>query len=338
MAEKKLGAQTIKFTNPPFIQATGSIVGKKEGEGPLKDYFDIIVKDDLYEEKSWEKAESKMNREAIKQALTTAKLESSNIDYLFGGDLLDQIISSSFSAREFRIPFFGLYGACSTMVEALCLAAITIDGGFADNTLAVTSSHFCAAERQFRFPLELGSQRPPTAQWTVTGSGAVILGKNQTKTGITYATIGRVMDFGIADANNMGSAMAPAAADTILRHFKDTGFKPKDYDLIVTGDLGKIGMEITKEIITAGGYNLENRYTDCGIEIFDLNTQDVHSGGSGCGCSAVVFSGYIHKLMLDNKLDRVLLVSTGALLSPTSSMQGETIPGIAHAVTIERRV
>ena len=337
MADRKLGAQTIKFKNSPYIQGTASIVGKKEGEGPLKNYFDIIIKDDMFEEKTWEKAESKMNREAVKNALLNAKLESSNIDYMFGGDLLDQIISSSFSAREFRIPFFGLYGACSTMAEALCLGAISIDGGFADNVLSVTSSHFCAAERQFRFPLELGSQRPPTAQWTVTGSGAVILGNKQSEIGITYATIGRVMDFGIADANNMGAAMAPAAADTIMRHFKDTGFTPKDYDLIITGDLGKTGMEITKEIITQGGYKLENRYTDCGVTIFDLNNQDVHSGGSGCGCSAAVFSGYIYKLMLQKKLNRVLLISTGALLSPTSSMQGETIPGIAHAVTIERR-
>jgi stage V sporulation protein AD len=337
MAEKKVGAQTIKFKNSPYIQATASIVGKKEGEGPLKNYFDIIIKDDMFDEKTWEKAESKMNREAVKNALLNAKLENSNIDYMFGGDLLDQIISSSFSAREFRIHFFGLYGACSTMAEALCLGAISIDGGFADNVLAVTSSHFCAAERQFRFPLELGSQRPPTAQWTVTGSGAVILGNKQSEIGITYATIGRVMDFGIADANNMGAAMAPAAADTIMRHFKDTGLAPKDYDLIATGDLGKTGMELTKEIITQGGYMLENRYTDCGVEIFDLDNQDVHSGGSGCGCSATVFSGYIYKLMLQKKLNRVLLVSTGALLSPTSSMQGETIPGIAHAVTIERR-
>lgn len=337
MAEKKLGVQTVKFKNPPFLLSTGTFVGKKEGEGPLKDYFDNIVNDDLFGEESWEKAESKFSREAVKLAISKEKLEPKDIDFLFGGDLLDQIISSSFSARELRIPFLGLYGACSTMAESLCLSAITIDGGFADRVIAVTSSHFCAAERQFRFPLELGSQRAPSSQWTVTGSGAVLLCSSGSGPCITHATIGRVMDFGINDANNMGAAMAPAAADTILRHFKDTGFTAADYDLIITGDLGKIGRDITFDLVNEGGYNLSDKYTDCGIEIFDLGNQDVHAGGSGCGCSAVVFGGYIFKELQKGTMNRVLLISTGALLSPTSTMQGETIPGIAHAITIERR-
>lgn len=338
MAEKKIGAQSIKFKNPPYILSTASFVGKKEGEGPLSSYFDEIIKDDLFGEESWEKAEGKMYREAVKLAISKVNLKPTDIDYLFGGDLLDQIISSSFAARELRIPFFGLYGACSTMVESMCLGAIAIDGGYADNVVAVTSSHFCSAERQFRFPLELGSQRPPSSQWTVTGSGAVVISNVGNGPCITHATIGRVLDFGISDANNMGAAMAPAAADTILRHFKDTGFKPNNYDLIITGDLGKIGRDLTKDLIYNGGYDASKNYTDCGIEIFDLNQQDVHSGGSGCGCSASVFSGYIYKEMLKGNMNRVLLVSTGALLSPTSSMQGETIPGIAHAITIERKM
>jgi stage V sporulation protein AD len=338
MAEKKLGVQTVKFKTPPIILSTATIVGKKEGEGPLKDYFDNIIDDDLFGEDSWEKAENKMFKEAVKLAINKVNLKPSDIDFMFGGDLLDQIISSSFSARELRIPFLGLYGACSTMSESLCLGAMAFDGGYADHVVAVTSSHFCAAERQFRFPLELGSQRPPTSQWTVTGSGAAILGKQEKGICITHATIGRVLDFGITDANNMGAAMAPAAADTILRHFKDNHFTPETYDLIITGDLGKIGRDLTLDIISDGGYDISGKYTDCGIEIFDLDRQDVHSGGSGCGCSAVVFGGYIYNEMLKGNMKRVLLVSTGALLSPTSSMQGETIPGIAHAITIERRI
>jgi stage V sporulation protein AD len=338
MAEKKVGVQSIKFKNPPLILSTATIVGKKEGEGPLKDYFDSILTDDLYGEETWEKAESKISRETVKLAISKASLKSSDIDFLFGGDLLDQIISSSFSARELRIPFLGLYGACSTMAESLCLGAMAIDGGYADHVVAVTSSHFCAAERQFRFPLELGSQRPPTAQWTVTGSGAAVLSKEGSGLCITHATIGRVLDFGITDANNMGAAMAPAAADTILCHFKDNNLKPEDYDLIITGDLGKIGRDLTLDLILAGGYDVKEKYSDCGVKIFDLDKQDVHSGGSGCGCSAVVFGGYICNELRKGNMNRVLLVSTGALLSPTSTMQGETIPGIAHAITIERRM
>lgn len=338
MAEKKIGTQSIKFENPPCILSTGTIVGKKEGEGPLKDYFDKIIEDDLYGEDSFEKAEGKIYKEAVETAIKKLDLKNTDIDFLFGGDLLDQIISSSFSARELRIPFLGLYGACSTMTESLCLSSITIDGGYANRVVAVTSSHFCAAERQFRFPLELGSQRPPTSQWTVTGSGAVLLGKEGNGPVITHATIGRVMDFGINDANNMGAAMAPAAADTILRHFKDTGFGPDYYDLIITGDLGKVGRDLAQDLVSTGGYNIVGKFTDCGIEIFDLDNQDVHSGGSGCGCSAVVFGGYIYNELKKGNLNRVLLISTGALLSPTSTMQGETIPGIAHAVTIEGRV
>lgn len=338
MAKKKLGSQTIKFDNPPSILSTASIVGTKEGNGPLKDYFDIINDDDLFGENSWEKAESKMSRETVKLAMEKIKISPERVDYLFSGDLLDQIISSSFSARELKIPFFGLYGACSTMTESLSLASIVIDGGYADFVVASTSSHFGAAERQFRYPLEYGGQRPPSSQWTVTGSGAAVLGKEGNGPFITYITTGRVLDFGIKDANNMGAAMAPAAADTIVRHFKDTGFNPDHYDLIITGDLGKVGKELTIEIARENGYNIEANYTDCGVEIFDLETQDVHSGGSGCGCSAVVLCGYLYSKLKTGKMNRLLIISTGALLSPTSTQQGESIPGIAHAVAIERSV
>lgn len=338
MAEKKMGMQTVKLTNPPSILSTASIVGSKEGEGPLRDYFDVIIKDDLFEEQTWEKAETKMSRETVKLALGKIKMTPDKIDYMFAGDLLNQIISSTFSARELKIPFYGLYGACSTMTESLGLAAMMIDGGYADYTIAATSSHFCSAERQFRFPLEHGNQRPPSSQWTVTGSGAAVLGSGGNGPYVTYVTTGRVMDFGEKDANNMGAAMAPAAADTIIRHFKDTGFTPESYDLIITGDLGKIGRQLAVEIVQKNNYDIAPRFTDCGIEIFDLSRQDVHSGASGCGCSAVVFCGYLYKEMQKGNLNRILLISTGALMSPTSSQQGESIPGIAHAVTIERGV
>lgn len=336
MANKKLGMQTVKLANPPSILSTASIVGTKEGQGPLRDYFDVILNDDLYEEKSWEKAETKMSKESIKMALNKIKMSPDKVDYLFAGDLLNQIIVSSFAARELKIPFFGLYGACSTMCESLSLASMIIDGGFADFAIAATSSHFCAAERQFRFPLEMGGQRPPTAQWTVTGAGAAVLGNKGNGPFVTYTTTGRIMDFGVKDANNMGAAMAPAAADTIIGHFKDTGFTPDSYDLIISGDLGKVGRELTIELVKKNGHDISKKFKDCGLEIFDLSRQDVKSGGSGCGCSAAVFCGYLYDEILKGNLNRMLLISTGALLSPTSTQQGESIPSVAHAVTIER--
>ena len=337
MAEKKIGEATIKLKNPPVIITTASIAGPKEAEGPLKSYFDRTLQDDLYGEKSWEKAETKIERETVKLALSKANLNEEKIDYLFAGDLLNQIISSSFAARELMIPFFGLYGACSTMTESLSLASMMIDGGYADYVVAATSSHFSSAERQYRFPLELGNQRTPTSQWTITGSGAAILAKEGTGPCVTYVTTGKVVDFGIKDANNMGAAMAPAAADTLIRHFKDTGFSPKDYDLILSGDLGQYGKQLTAELMKKNGLDIDKNYTDCGVEVYDLQKQDVHAGGSGCGCSAIVFCGYIYKQLMEKKLRKILLMSTGALLSPTSTNQGETIPGIAHAVTIEMR-
>ncbi|HCW53897.1 MAG TPA: stage V sporulation protein AD [Clostridium sp.] len=335
MKKKKVGSQTVKLEHPPKIIATYSIVGPKEGEGPLSSYFDEILNDDTCGKDSFEQAESQMMFTAISEAIKRADLEETDIDYLFSGDLLNQIISSSFAAREFSIPFFGLYGACSTMSESLSLASIIMDGGFADYVVATTSSHFSSAERQFRFPLDYGSKRPQTSQWTVTGSGAVVLGHEGDYPEVTYVTTGKVKDFGQKDANNMGAAMAPAAVDTIVNHFKDTGRNPSDYDVIATGDLGKIGRELADKLIIEYGYDIRDNHIDCGEIIFDNEKQNTDAGGSGCGCSAVVFTGYLYKKLLKKEIKKVLLVSTGALMSTTSSLQGETIPGIAHAVSIE---
>ncbi|AGF54675.1 MULTISPECIES: stage V sporulation protein AD [Clostridium] len=337
MLNKKVGSQTVKLANPPKIIATYSIVGPKEGQGPLREYFDEILNDDTLGKESFEKAESQMMFTAISETLKIAKLKETDIDYLFSGDLLNQIISSSFAAREFSIPFFGLYGACSTMSESLSLASIIMDGGFANYVVATTSSHFSSAERQFRFPLEYGSQRQQSSQWTVTGSGAVILGHEGEFPEITHVTTGKVKDFGQKDANNMGAAMAPAAVDTIVSHFKDTGRTPSYYDIIATGDLGVIGKELANKLIEELGYDIRKQHIDCGEIIFDNEKQNTLSGGSGCGCSAVVFSGYLYKRLMKKEIKKILLVSTGALMSTTSSLQGETIPGIAHAVAIEMK-
>lgn len=336
MANKRLGTQTVKFDNPPSIVATASIVGPKEGQGPLRKYFDEILNDELWGEKSWEKAESKILRETLNKVISSANKKTSDINYVFAGDLLNQCISSNYAIRESNIPFFGLYGACSTMAESLSLASMIVEGGYADNVISVTSSHFCSAEKQFRFPLELGTQRPLSSQWTVTGAGAALLSSAGNGPYITQITTGKIIDMGIKDSNNMGSAMAPAAADTIYKHFEDTGGIPADYDLIITGDLGYIGMDITNEILIKQGCRITDRFTDCGAMIFDRERQDTHAGGSGCGCSATVFAGYLYKEILSGNLNRILFVATGALMSPTSIQQGESIPGIAHAVTIQK--
>ena len=335
MAEKKLGKQTVAFKNPPAITSAYSIVGPKEGEGPLAKYFDIILEDEFWGEKTWEKTEAKIVKECIAGCLGNEKVNNEDIDYLFSGDLLNQCVSSSFGIRERAIPYFGLFGACSTFVEGMTLGAMVIDGGMADITIASTSSHFCSAEKQFRFPLELGNQRPPASQWTVTGSGTVILKAGGIGPKITHATTGKIIDMGIKDANNMGAAMAPAAVDTLYQHFVDTGRKPDYYDLILTGDLGFIGKHITTELMLSRGYDIKSNYNDCGCLIFDKEKQDVHSGGSGCGCIATTFSGYIYNLLQKQELKKVLLCATGALMSTTTAQQNESILGIAHAVSIE---
>jgi len=331
----KIGLQTIKFDNPVTILETASIVGPKEGDGPLSSYFDQCLEDEFWGEKTWEKAESKIIKETVNLAITKAGLAAKNIDLCFAGDLLNQCISSSFGLRELNIPFFGIFGACSTFIEGLCLGSVFIDGNGAENVLCATSSHFCSAEKQFRFPLELGNQRPPSAQWTVTGSGAAVLSKNGQGPFITHITPGKIIDMGIKDANNMGAAMAPAAVDTIITHFKDTGRNPSYYDAIFTGDLGHIGKEIVIDLMKTKGYNISANYNDCGAIIFDKSEQDTHSGGSGCACIATTFSGYIFNMLKTREYKKVLAVATGALTNATTSQQGESIPGIAHAVAVE---
>lgn len=332
---KKIGKQTFKLSNPVSIKETASIVGPKESNGPLAKYFDKCIEDEFYGESSWEKAESKFIKSATEMLIAKSGISNKDIDFCFAGDLLNQCISSCFGLRETNIPFFGIFGACSTFVESLILGAISIDGNFAKNVLCAVSSHFCSAEKQFRFPLELGNQRPPTSQWTVTGSGACILSKEGTGPYITHVTPGKIIDMGIKDVNNMGSAMAPAAIDTLITHFQDTSRDPDYYDGIFTGDLGYIGKDILLDIVKTKGYDITNNYNDCGILIFDKNKQDTHSGGSGCACCASVFSGYLYKKLKERKLNKILLIATGALTNSTTSQQGESIPGIAHAVSIE---
>lgn len=336
MTTKKLGKQTVALASPPSVAGFANAVGKKEGEGPLADSFDFICEDDTFGEDSWEKAESAMQKQVLSAALDKAKQPVSKLDFLFAGDLLNQCIGSSFAARGQDVSFFGLYGACSTMAEGLSLAAMLLDGGFGEWTAAVTSSHFCSAERQYRTPLEYGSQRTPTAQWTATAAGCVVLARDGEGPYITHVTAGKIMDKGIRDANNMGAAMAPAAYHTLTTHFADTGRQPNYYDLIVTGDLGVLGKDIVLDFFRQDGVDLTANYNDCGVMLFDTAKQDVHCGGSGCGCSAAVLTGYLLNGMRDGKWNHILFCGTGALLSPTSTNQGESIPGICHAVAISK--
>jgi stage V sporulation protein AD len=335
MMSKKLGNSTYRTAAPPSIVSWAAIAGEVEAQGPLGVYFDQVV-DEFWGEESAEKAECKMFVHAVKTAMQKGKLTPEDIDMLLGGDLLNQIISVNFAARQLAIPFLGLYGACSTMAESLLNASMIIDGGFADRIVCVTGSHYSTAERQYRMPLELGGQTTPTAQRTVTGAGACVVSRTGAGPYVTSFTVGTVQDYGIIDAANMGAAMAPAAIDTLDRHFKDMGRKPDYYDIIATGDLGKLGHEIVVEKMAKMGYDMTVNYTDCGIEIFDLGRQNVDCGGSGCGCCATVLNGYLLDKMRAGIYKKILLVPTGALLSPTSTLQGESIPCIAHAVSIEK--
>lgn len=332
---KKIGKQTIQFTNPAKIIGYYSIVGEKEGCGNFKDFFDYVLKDDTFGEKTYEKAERKILEHSIINALGKAGVKTQDLDLLISGDLLNQIISSSFAAREYDLTFLGLYGACSTMAETLAVGSTFIDGNYFNNVACATSSHFSSAERQYRFPLELGNQRPPVSQWTVTGAGCTVLSSSGGNKEIVNATFGKVTDFGINDVNNLGAAMAPAAMNTLIAHFRDTNTNPDDYDLILTGDLGKLGSEILLDLMENKGYKLKDNYNDCGQMIFN-NNQKTYQGGSGAGCSAVILNSYVMKKMDEGKYKRVLFAATGALLSTTSSQQGETIPGICHAVEIRK--
>ena len=333
MTTKKLGRQTAALACPPSIAGHANAVGKKEGDGPLADSFDLISQDDTFGEKSWEKAESAMQKLALSAALEKAKQPVANLDYLFAGDLLNQCIGSGFAVRGQDVPFYGLYGACSTMAEGLTLAAMLLDGGFGEWAAAMTSSHFCSAERQYRTPLEYGGQRTPTAQWTATAAGAAVLAREGPGPYVTHVTVGRIVDKGITDTNNMGAAMAPAAHATITAHFQDTGRSPSSYDMIFTGDLGVLGSELLIELLKKDGIQLHN-HADCGSMLFDIKNQDVHCGGSGCGCCASVLTGHILNNMKAGKWKNILFCPTGALHSPTSAFQGESIPGICHAIAI----
>ncbi|MBQ8184968.1 MAG: stage V sporulation protein AD [Lachnospiraceae bacterium] len=330
-----LGKQSIQFEKAPHILCGASIVGKKEGEGPLGKLFDEVEMDPMAGQQSWEEAESALQKRAAQLAIQKAGLQNSDVRYLFAGDLLGQLIATSFGVMDLQIPMFGLYGACSTMGESLILGAMTIQAGYADKVLALTSSHFASAEKQFRYPLEYGGQRPLAATWTVTGSGAFVLAASGGKARISGVTPGRVVDYGLKDSLNMGACMAPAACDTIYQHLVDFGRTPGDYDAIVTGDLGSIGQTILLEMMAKKGFDIEKQHMDCGMMIFDAETQDTHAGGSGCGCSAVTLAAKLLPMLEKRQMKRILFVPTGALLSTVSYNEGQSVPGIAHGVVLE---
>lgn len=335
---KMIGQNSIAFGQPVAILTSASVVGKKEGQGPLASLFDKVGTDDMFGAQTWEEAESFLQAQAASLCLEKAGLTSQEIRYIFAGDLLGQCIASSFGLAEFKRPLFGVYGACSTSALSMSLGALTISGGAADKVLCVTSSHFASAEKEFRFPLEYGNQRPLSATWTVTGSGAFLLGANNTESKralISGITPGKIVDYGIKDAMNMGACMAPAAADVIFHHLKDFKRKPSYYDKIVTGDLGFVGKEILLQLLLEKGIDIEKQHTDCGIEIYDPLLQDTHSGGSGCGCAASVLSAYLLKKLETKEWKRILFVPTGALLSKVSFNEGNSVPGIAHAMVLE---
>lgn len=342
MKNGKKGKQSVCFEHPPIILSHASIVGEMEGKGPLAAYYDQIEADPAFGKSSWEEGESEMVRRACQTAISKSGLTKTDIRYCFGGDLLGQLIGTTFGLKDFDIPVFGLYGACSTCGEALSLSAMITAAGYADYVLAVTSSHYGSAEKQFRFPLEYGNQRPLSSTWTVTGSGAFIVASTTAEQPmnqyphITAVTTGKIVDYGVRDNMNMGACMAPAAADVIYQCLTDLGAKPTQFDKIITGDLGKIGSEILIKLLLDNGYDISSQHMDCGVEIYDNEKQDTHSGGSGCGCSAVTLSGYILHQMENHVWKRILFVPTGALLSTVSFNEGQTIPGTAHALIIEQ--
>ena len=335
MRNSRIGKQSFTFADPPVITHWASIAGKKESEGPLKDCFDVTGTDPYWGQKTWEQGEKQMQLLALHKLAEKASIKPEGFQIVFSGDLLNQCIGSSFTLRNTGIPHLGLYGACSTMAEGLLAASMAVGGGFFDHAVAMTSSHFASSERQYRFPLGYGGQRTPTAQWTVTGAGAALLCKQGNGPRITACSVGTVTDLGIKDAANMGAAMAPAALATIKAHFDDLSMSDADFDLIVTGDLGQIGLDALLSLSRQDGLNLSGKITDCGLLIYERTEQDTHAGGSGCGCSAITLCGYLLNKLMNRKLKRILFCGTGALLSPTSTQQGLPIPGVCHAVCIE---
>ena len=333
---KKQGRQTVILENRPRIIASAGVVGKKEGEGPLREEFDRIFTDGRMNEDSWEKAESALQKAAIETAIQKSGKKNEEIDLLFAGDLLGQCIGTTFGIRDFGIPFAGLYGACSTMALSLAMAGVFVNSGAAKTAIAATSSHFCSAEKQFRLPLEYGGQRPPQAQWTATAAGAAVVENADSGVTIEAVTFGKICDMGVTDANNMGAAMAPAAADTIAAHFRESGTKPTDYDVIVTGDLGAIGSKLAVQLLNSEhGFDISGIHKDCGTMLFAIDAQDVNSGASGCGCSAAVMCTHFMRRLREGEIKKLLFVGTGALMSTVSSQQGESIPTIAHAVVLK---
>lgn len=335
MTEKK-GRQTVLLYNKPKIISSAGVVGKKEGEGPLGKEFDKIFEDGRMNESSWEKAESALQKAAIETAFEKAKLTPEDSDMLFAGDLLGQSMGTTFGVRSLGIPFAGLYGACSTMALSLGIAGVFVNCGAATRAVAATSSHFCSAERQFRLPLEYGGQRPPQAQWTATAAGAAIIDLMGNGPEIESMTFGRICDYGVTDANNMGAAMAPAAADTISALLNETAQQPTDFDLFITGDLGAIGSKLLVELLKEEHkIDLKGKHKDCGTMIYNIDAQDVNSGGSGCGCSASVICTHFMNKLKSGELKRIVFIGTGALMSTVSSQQGESIPTVAHAVVLK---
>lgn len=328
--------KTFRFSNASIL-SSGSVAGKVESEGPFGDEFDEIIEDNKGGAETWEQAEALFQRKALKHAMDKAELSVEKMDLIFAGDLLNQCTGSAYGLKDFYVPFLGIYGACSTFAEGLLLAAAMVNAGYVENAAAVTSSHFSSAERQFRFPLNYGGVRPPTAQWTATAAGAAIVSSTHKPPYIKAATVGKIQDMGISDLNNMGAAMAGAAYDTISRHLRHMCANPEDYDVIVTGDLGEIGSNMLYELFQRDGISLEQRHKDCGLLLYDREKQDVHAGGSGCGCSASMMCGHILKHVENGDRKRILYVATGALMSPTMVQQGGNIPGIAHAVEITYR-
>ncbi len=329
---KKIGKYTLRMNNPPSVIAGAAIGSKKEGEGPLSAYFDIINPDSSFGEKTWEKAESRLQKDTINKMLEKAGIASVEVDAVFGGDLLNQCVGTTFGMREIGIPLFGLFSACATFAEAMALAALLVDADTLAQAAIIASSHFCSAERQFRFPLEYGGQRPPSSQWTATAAGAALIGTHVQPPYIKHVTIGIIEDLGVTDANNMGAAMAPSAAATLTHFFSDTGTNADNYDLILSGDLGAVGSELLYQLMERGGYDIRKKHADCGLMIFDRDRQDVHAGASGAGCAAAVFCAYILPSMREGKLKNLLFIPTGALLSPTTVQQGESIPCICHLI------
>lgn len=334
---KRIGARTIGFEEMPSIIGYASVAGKKESEGPLGSGFDKLIFDSYDGFDTYEQAESQFQTEAVSLALEKSGVSAQDVDYIFAGDLLNQCVGSSFGLKSFNIPYLGQYGACSTMAQGLIMAAVFVEGGAANTAMCVTSSHFCSAERQYRFPLEYGGVRTPTAQWTVTGAGSCVLKNDKKGPCVARATVGRIVDLGVKDANNMGAAMAPAAAQTIKDYFTDTNTSPKDYDLILTGDLGEVGSASLYDLLLMENIDIRNNHNDCGLMIFDRKKQDVHAGGSGCGCAGSVFCSKILNSINDGRLKNILFMATGALMSPTTSGQGSSIPSIAHLVNIKLR-